>query len=176
MEDSRRNVLTKWMDIQMARCALSFCATKPPLTSTMPTSASVTEKTVVATAALRTAEPFSNSRYDHTSSTTTNGRNTPVDTRCAYSIHVLACWASGMAAPQQSGQWLPQPSPEPLARTKAPHTMTSSVYPRSVQEALENRAMPMLLGTQFTRSGHPRPAEAGGPFARYRKLKRCNRA
>ena len=33
--------------------------------------------------------------------------------------------ASGTTSPLQSGQWLPHPAPDPLARTNAPHKTTS---------------------------------------------------
>ena len=37
----------------------------------------------------------------------------------------LVVGASGTTTPLQSGQWLPQPAPEPVARTTAPQRMTS---------------------------------------------------
>jgi hypothetical protein len=30
-----------------------------------------------------------------------------------------------MTSPLQSGQWLPHPAPDPVARTNAPHAMTA---------------------------------------------------
>ena len=41
------------------------------------------------------------------------------------SISVSVVGVRGMTSPLQSGQWLPQPAPEPVARTNAPHMMTT---------------------------------------------------
>jgi hypothetical protein len=36
--------------------------------------------------------------------------------------------ATGTTSPLQSGQWLPHPAPDPLARTYAPHSTTSTFH------------------------------------------------
>jgi hypothetical protein len=40
-------------------------------------------------------------------------------------LTVSTLFARGTISPLHSGQWLPQPAPEPVARTNAPQTMTS---------------------------------------------------
>jgi hypothetical protein len=55
-------------------------------------------------------------------------------TRCKNSITVCSCGALGRMLPSQSGQWLPQPAPEPVARTYAPQTITATLY-ASVSQA-----------------------------------------
>ncbi len=47
--------------------------------------------------------------------------------RCVNSMTVASAGPRGIATPLQSGQWSPQPAPEPEARTKAPQRMTSRV-------------------------------------------------
>ena len=56
---------------------------------------------------------------------TTRTRLNPEVMRCANSMMVSNWGASGTGTPLHSGQWLPQPAPEPLARTNAPQRMTN---------------------------------------------------
>jgi len=49
----------------------------------------------------------------------------PLVTRCVSSITVSMRGSRGRTSPLHSGQWLPHPAPDPLARTNAPHRMTA---------------------------------------------------
>ena len=51
-----------------------------------------------------------------------------------YSTIVSSIGAWGTTSPLQRGQWAPQPAPDPVARTKAPHKMTATFQP-SVSQA-----------------------------------------
>ena len=57
----------------------------------------------------------------------------PLVTRWMYSMIVAVRGAIGTTSPLQSGQWLPQPAPEPVARTTAPHTITATVTDSVIQ-------------------------------------------
>ena len=57
----------------------------------------------------------------------------PLVARWVNSIIVSRAGARGTTSPLQSGQWAPQPAPEPVARTKAPHRMTATFQPRTSQ-------------------------------------------
>src|SRR5450432_17007 len=59
---------------------------------------------------------------------------TPLIARWVNSITVWMRGLCGTTSPLQSGQWLPQPAPEPLARTYAPHKMTSRFAASTAQE------------------------------------------
>src|SRR5438067_676992 len=52
----------------------------------------------------------------------------PLVRRCVNSMMVSIFGAAGITTPLHSGQWLPQPAPDPLARTYAPHSTTSTLY------------------------------------------------
>lgn len=54
---------------------------------------------------------------------------TPLIARCVNSMIVCKPAARGTTSPLHSGQWLPQPAPDPLARTYAPHKTTSRFQP-----------------------------------------------
>ena len=45
--------------------------------------------------------------------------------RCVNSIIVSTLAERCITVPLQSGQWLPQPAPEPVARTSVPHRITA---------------------------------------------------
>ena len=56
-----------------------------------------------------------------------NSTNTPdkaLVSRWVNSIRVSMRGARGTTTPLHSGQWLPHPAPEPVARTNAPHRTT----------------------------------------------------
>ena len=48
--------------------------------------------------------------------------------RCVNSIMVSMRGECCMTVPLHSGQWSPQPAPEPVARTSPPHRMTAMKY------------------------------------------------
>ena len=64
-------------------------------------------------------------RSVQTSSATTKSSASPLVARCENSMIVATLGERGSTSPLQNGQWLPQPAPEPLARTYAPHRMTA---------------------------------------------------
>src|SRR5260370_23853786 len=49
--------------------------------------------------------------------------------RWVNSITVSTRGDSGITCPLHSGQWFPHPAPDPVARTSAPHRITSTLYP-----------------------------------------------
>lgn len=49
--------------------------------------------------------------------------------------------AAGTTSPLHSGQWLPHPAPDPLARTYAPHSTTSTFQPSVAQAKRRNGAV-----------------------------------
>ena len=70
----------------------------------------------------------------HSQSAATATKATPLITRCVNSMMVSMRGASGTTSPLHSGQWLPHPAPDPLARTKAPHK-TTSIFHASTPQA-----------------------------------------
>ena len=80
------------------------------------------------TAARRTGCVRGKARTAHQQRIKMSGVSTPVIARCVYSIILWSEGETSIAEPSQSGQWLPQPAPEPVARTKAPHKMTATLY------------------------------------------------
>lgn len=56
----------------------------------------------------------------------------PLVTRWVNSMMVFKLGESGTISPLQSGQCLPQPAPDPVARTKAPHKTTAMLKARTV--------------------------------------------
>jgi hypothetical protein len=113
--------------IHQALASEGLSATILKSTSPAPTSASVTMKTSEATAALRTGWPFAWTLSPQTHSTTASTSASPLVTRCVYSMSVCTLGESGTTSPWHTGQWSPHPSPERVARTKAPHSTTASV-------------------------------------------------
>ena len=63
----------------------------------------------------------------------------PLVRRCVSSTSVATAGARGTISPLQSGQWAPQPAPEPEARTKAPHRITATFQPRVSQASRGRR-------------------------------------
>jgi hypothetical protein len=61
----------------------------------------------------------------------------------------------GTISPLQVGQWLPQPAPEPLARTYAPHTITASVKASVAQAKVRKRSL--VIGRGRSRKGARAP-------------------
>ena len=56
-------------------------------------------------------------RSVQTSNATTKSSASPLVARCENSMIVATPGSRGSTSPLQNGQWLPQPAPEPLART-----------------------------------------------------------
>jgi hypothetical protein len=109
-------------------------ATISKITSPAPTSASVIISRKPATAARRTGCRRANDRNAQTSWTATSRKATPEVSRWVNSTTVLPVGLRGMISPLQVGQWLPQPAPEPEARTYAPHRITPKVATRTSRE------------------------------------------
>jgi len=147
---SSRNVLTRWMAIVHARPIESLSAVRPSNTSHAPTSASRMIKTPERTSALRTGLPGAKSRHPQTIRTPTRTRLKPEVTRWLNSMMVSSCGARGITSPLQSGQWLPQPAPEPVARTNAPHRITRMLYASTNHANTAKR----LLAIQWPPAGH----------------------
>ena len=55
------------------------------------------------------------------------------------STRVATCSAWGTTWPLHSGQWLPQPAPEPVARTNAPHSAVITFQINTNQANLAKR-------------------------------------
>ena len=72
----------------------------------------------------------------------------PLVTRCVSSTSVASSGARGSTSPLQSGQWAPQPAPEPVARTNAPHRITSTFQPSTSQAS---RASDGFIAREYTR-------------------------
>src|SRR6185295_13050711 len=53
--------------------------------------------------------------------------------RWVNSMMVAMVGDTGVTWPLHSGQWLPQPAPEPVARTKAPHNTTGMLKASTAQ-------------------------------------------
>ncbi len=61
----------------------------------------------------------------HAARPTTAMKERPLVIRWVNSISVLTLAERWITVPLHSGQWLPQPAPEPVARTNVPHKMTA---------------------------------------------------
>ena len=103
--------------ITIARARLSSWATSLNSTSPAPSSASTTMKTSEAIPARRAGWPAATVRQIQTASTKTATSARPLESRCENSIIIAVSGARGTTSPLQSGQWAPQPAPEPVART-----------------------------------------------------------
>ncbi len=117
--------------MKRARATESFAPTRWKRTSPAPTAASVRMKKTDAPAARRAGWPFGWSRKTHRPSAKTSSSAMPLVARWVNSIIVSRAGARGTTSPLQRGQWAPQPAPEPVARTKAPHRMTATFQPRT---------------------------------------------
>ena len=80
-----------------------------------------------ATSVLRTGLPALKIRQPQTISAAIRTRLSPDVTRWLNSITVSSAAARGTATPLHSGQWLPHPAPEPVARTNAPQRITRTL-------------------------------------------------
>src|SRR5271163_2610396 len=80
----------------------------------------------------------------------------PVMALWVNSIRVAICGEVGMTSPLQSGQWLPQPAPEPVARTTAPQRMTTMFQP-TTNQAYRRSPSPMPADVDVA-SGSANPA------------------
>ena len=119
-----RNVFSRCPAIHHARAVETSSATSSSSTSPAPISASRTISTPDATAARRTMCPGGKRRQAPTTSATTSSSATPLVSRWPSSISVSMLGDRGTTSPLQRGQWLPQPAPEPVARTNAPQRIT----------------------------------------------------
>ena len=98
-------------------------------------------KTNDVSAIRRTRLPRAKLARLHNQSATTPTSATPLIIRCVNSMMVSMRGATGTTSPLHSGQWLPHPAPDPLARTYAPHSTTSTFHTeRSPGETREIRA------------------------------------
>ncbi len=100
-----------------ARASDSSWATSLNSTRPAPTAASDRVKTRDRTAPRRSGCPFGAARNAQAARTATSTSTRPLLTRCEYSTSVAVDGRSGTTSPLHDGQWLPQPAPEPLART-----------------------------------------------------------
>ena len=116
----RKNVLTKCRDIQIARNMLLLSATRPALTMYLPIQASNPVRTNITSAACVAVCLNRKRKPTRPTVRRTNKPSKAEIRRCVISIMVLMVGARGTTSPLQSGQWLPQPSPEPVARTTVP--------------------------------------------------------
>ncbi len=96
---------------------------------TAPISASTTIETPETTAPSRAGCPRRVRRKTSTTSTATSTSATPLAARCANSIAVAPA-SSGTRAPLHDGHDRPHPAPEPVARTRAPSRMTTTLTAR----------------------------------------------
>ena len=84
-------------------------------------------KIIDQTAALRAACPRGRARNAPTTRPTTSSRAMPLVSRWENSMIVSIRGDWGTTTPLHSGQWLPQPAPEPVARTIDPQRMTATL-------------------------------------------------
>ena len=70
---------------------------------------------------------------------------TPLVARCVNSTIVSRAGERGTSSPLHRGQCAPQPAPEPVARTKAPHRITATFQTRTSQANRARRATASLL-------------------------------
>jgi hypothetical protein len=75
-------------------------------------------------------------RSDQRHRANTRTKASPLPRRWTNSMTVAWAGSSGRTTPLHSGQWLPQPAPEPVARTNAPHRMTPRLTARTTQANL----------------------------------------
>ncbi len=135
---SSRKVLIRCSAMEIARPTESLSAVSPASTSHAPMSASRMMKTPEATRVLRTGWPGSRQPPapddEHADQDDAQARRETVgelDDR-------LELRRRGTTTPLQSGQWLPHPAPEPVARTNAPQRMTRTLYPNTPQANAAN--------------------------------------
>jgi len=88
--------------------------------------------------AMRAKCPRSVAAQLQSSNATTASSESPLVSRCVNSIRVLTLAACCITVPLQSGQWLPQPAPAPVARTKVPHRITATKYAKTAQAKLRS--------------------------------------
>jgi len=115
-------------------------ATRASSTSPAPSSASPIMNPSAKPAAVRAGWPAGRTSRAQANSPTTKSSASPLVTRWVSSMRVAVVGARGTTAPLHSGQWLPQPAPEPEARTYAPHRITSRLKPRTSQAKRTNRS------------------------------------
>jgi len=117
----------------MARPAEAFASTYRNSTSPAPSAASAIRNANDARANFRARWPRGNSFRLQASSPAVAKKATPLMPRCVNSMMVETAGALGITSPLQSGQWLPQPAPDPLARTSTPHNTTRRFHASTPQ-------------------------------------------
>ena len=104
----------------IARAMRAFSATSSNSTRPAPISASSSTKTSDQTAGAPRGVSRGRARKTARTSATTARSARPLVTRWANSMASRTDGARGITSPSQSGQWLPQPAPEPETRTRRP--------------------------------------------------------
>lgn len=107
----------------------------------------------------RTRCPDGYARQDWNARTAVAMSATPLESRCENSIRVVMLGSGGKTSPLQSGQWLPQPAPDPVARTTAPQRMTATLMARAAHARDRTRRR---SGVSTRSAGVP--ARAVGPI------------
>jgi len=107
-----------------ARLADRSMPTCSKRTSIAPRIASFSKSIAAEMAEYRGQSPLVVRRQVQTRRTTMSTSDKPLVSRCVNSIKVLDWTDVGRISPLHRGQWLPQPAPDPVARTKAPHRIT----------------------------------------------------
>ena len=123
----------RWTGAMTARATLVSVPTRRKSTSAAPTRLSSTMNPMAAPAPRRTRWPGGETRRDHTSRPSVSSRERPLVRRWKNSMNVATLGLVGIGSPLQVGQWAPQPSPEPVACTTSPHTITARVKARVSQ-------------------------------------------
>jgi len=119
--------------MNIARAMDSLSATSLKRTSPAPTAASLSMNPRENSAAFRDACPRGRARNAHTARPTTSSKAAPLVRRWENSMIVSIFGARGTITPLHSGQWLPHPAPEPVARTIDPQRMTTTFQKRVIQ-------------------------------------------
>src|ERR1019366_6564036 len=166
---NRVSVFTRCADSEYARAEDWFFATCSNSTSDAPSSASLIRKIAEAVAPCRTAWRRGNARNAQHTSSATSTRSIPLVTRCVNSITVFKLGERGSTSPLHSGQCLPHPAPAPVARTRAPHRTTATLYPNTLHAYRANQRTEVGVGkfhcrpeTRETRDGVEKPLASGG--------------
>ena len=126
-------MFTKCSAIHNARPTCALSPTYSNSTIPAPIAFSKMMKTTPSIAARRTWLPREVSRQAQTPCTNTTNVASSALPRCDHSMIVLVVGSVGMISPLHIGQWLPQPAPEPVARTSAPHKITPTTIASATQ-------------------------------------------
>ena len=143
IDPRRKNVFTRCSPTLSARFIDASCATSSNKHQRRAEQGFADSMNPVASnaAPLRTMCPRGYARMLHTRRPTVSARDRPLVRRCEYSMRVSTRAARGRTSPLHRGQWLPQPAPEPLARTNAPQTTTARSYASTPHAKRANRCV-----------------------------------